>query len=220
MDIKSASYLISSPSLALCPKPDRPEYAFIGRSNVGKSSLINMLTRNAHLAKTSAAPGKTQMINHFDCIPSYDAKEETPPTKEQLLPFWFVDLPGYGFAKRSQTQRAEWKKMIAGYLQARENLITTFVLIDSRLKPQDIDLNFLRQLGEWQVAFNVVFTKADKSNQREVAANAKAFIEAMRADWEYLPQSFITSAIKFRGRKEMLHFVSETNAAFYTGEAE
>lgn len=198
MEITSAKYLISSPNLDSCPKGDKPEYAFIGRSNVGKSSLINMLTRNAKLAKTSNTPGKTQMINHF-------VINET---------FYIVDLPGYGFAKVSQAQRAQWEKMIANYLQKRENLMTVFVLIDSRHEPQGLDLAFLRKLGDWQVPFNIVFTKADKSTQRDAAKNARNFIDAMRKEWEFIPRSFMTSAVKFLGRKEMLGFIEELNAVY------
>lgn len=198
MEIRSAKYLISSPQVENCPKPDRPEYAFIGRSNVGKSSLINMLTNQSKLAKTSASPGKTQMINHFMIN---DA-------------FYIVDLPGYGFAKVSQSQRAQWEKMISRYLQLRENLMTVFVLVDSRHAPQKIDLQFLRNLGEWGVPFNVIFTKADKSTQREAAKNARSFIEEMKEEWEFIPRSFMTSAVKFTGRKEILSYIEELNKDF------
>jgi GTP-binding protein len=198
MEITSAKYLVSSPKVESCPKPDKPEYAFIGRSNVGKSSLINMLTRNARLAKTSASPGKTQLINHFLIN---DA-------------FYIVDLPGYGYAKVSQSQRAQWEKMIEQYLRTRENLITVFVLIDSRHEPQQLDLEFLRKLGEWQVPFNVIFTKADKSTQKEASKNARNFIEAMKKEWEFIPRSFLTSAVKFTGRKEILHYIEELNQEF------
>lgn len=198
MEITSAKYLVSSPKVESCPKPDKPEYAFIGRSNVGKSSLINMLTRNARLAKTSASPGKTQLINHFIIN---DA-------------FYIVDLPGYGYAKVSQSQRAQWEKMIEQYLRTRENLITVFVLIDSRHEPQQLDLEFLRKLGEWQVPFNVIFTKADKSTQKEASKNARNFIEAMKKEWEFIPRSFLTSAVKFTGRKEILHYIEELNQEF------
>ncbi len=203
MEIKSAQYLISSPKVELCPAPDKPEYAFIGRSNVGKSSLINMLTRQSKLAKTSASPGKTQMINHF--VVNKD--------------WYLVDLPGYGFAKVSQKQRASFTKMIANYMQTRENLMTVFVLIDSRLKPQRIDLDFLAQLGEWGVPFNMVFTKADKSSQREVAKNVRTFIEEMRKEWEFIPRSFLTSAVKALGRKEMLGYIDELNGMYYDPES-
>ncbi len=202
MEITSAKYLISSPRIEDCPKPDRPEYAFIGRSNVGKSSLINMLTRNARLAKTSGSPGKTQMINHF-------IVNDT---------FYIVDLPGYGYAKVSQTQRVQWGKMIEHYLRERENLITVFVLIDSRHEPQRIDLDFLKNLGEWGVPFNIIFTKADKSTQKDAAKNARNFVNAMRLEWEFIPRSFITSAVKFTGRKEILHYIDELNKEFVTNQ--
>ncbi len=198
MEITKAAYLISSPNIDGCPKPDKPEYAFIGRSNVGKSSLINMLTNQSKLAKTSNTPGKTQMINHF--IINNE--------------FYIVDLPGYGFAKVAQTTRAVWGKMIENYLRKRENLVTVFVLIDSRHEPQQIDLAFLRKLGEWGVPFNVVFTKADKSTQREAHKNARNFIEAMRKEWEFIPRSFMTSSVKFLGRREMLAYVDELNKEF------
>lgn len=193
MEIKSSKYLISNVNVAACPKPDRPEFAFIGRSNVGKSSLINMLTKNSKLAKTSGSPGKTQHINHFLINNSW----------------YLVDLPGYGYAKVSHNRRKEFGKMISDYLQLRENLICVFVLIDSRLKPQEIDLDFLRALGEWQVPFNIVFTKADKSTQSETARNAKNFINKMREEWEYIPRSFITSSVKYLGRKDMLQHIDE-----------
>ncbi len=195
MEILTAKYLISSPNVEGCPKPDKPEYAFIGRSNVGKSSLINMLTKQSKLAKTSGTPGKTQMINHFII--------------NNL--FYIVDLPGYGFAKVSIAQRASWEKMISNYIKTRTNLVTVFVLIDSRLQPQEIDLQFLKKLGEWGIPFNVIFTKADKTTQREAAKNAKMFIEEMKKDWEYIPRSFMTSAIKFLGRKEILAYINEMN---------
>ena len=202
MEITSAKYLISSPKVENCPKPDKPEYAFIGRSNVGKSSLINMLTNNAKLAKISASPGKTQMINHFIINDV----------------FYIVDLPGYGYAKVSQAQRAQWEKMIENYLRTRENLITVFVLIDSRHEPQNIDLQFLRKLGEWQIPFNMIFTKADKSTQRDAAKNARSFVEAMKKEWEFIPRSFMTSAVKFTGRKEILHYIEELNKEFISAQ--
>jgi len=204
MEITKAEYLISSPNVELCPKPDRPEYAFIGRSNVGKSSLINMITGQSKLAKTSNSPGKTQMINHFMINKS----------------FYFVDLPGYGFAKVSQSQRAKWEKMISNYLQQRDNLMTVFVLIDSRHEPQNLDLEFLRKLGAWGIPFNIIFTKADKVTQREASKNAKWFIEAMKKEWEYIPRAFMTSAVKFLGRKDILAFIEETNEAFTMPEKE
>jgi len=204
MEITKAKYLISSPNVDGCPKPDMPEYAFIGRSNVGKSSLINMLTNQSKLAKTSNTPGKTQMINHFLVNTS----------------FYIVDLPGYGFAKVSQNTRSQWEKMIAGYLQERTNLVTVFVLIDSRHEPQNIDLEFLRKLGEWGVPFNVIFTKADKSTQREAAKHARQFIEAMKLEWEFIPRSFITSAVKYLGRKDILGYIGELNEEFVVPDKE
>src|SRR5215831_16538361 len=166
MLIKSASYLISSPDYTKCPKPDRPEYAFIGRSNVGKSSLINMVASNEKLAKTSGSPGKTQMINHF-AIESADS----PGEKNKIEHWYIVDLPGYGFAKVSQSQRKKWEKMIEDYLRKRTNLVQVFLLIDSRHSPQKIDFEFLSLLGKWRVPFSIIFTKSDKENQRVVSAN-------------------------------------------------
>ncbi|MCF8449636.1 MAG: ribosome biogenesis GTP-binding protein YihA/YsxC [Taibaiella sp.] len=202
MEIGTATYIISSPKVENCPTPDMPEYAFIGRSNVGKSSLINMLTGQSKLAKTSNTPGKTQLINHFLVNKS----------------FYIVDLPGYGFAKVSQNTRASWEKMIADYLRQRTNLVTVFVLIDSRHEPQNKDLEFLRKLGEWEVPFNVVFTKADKSTQRIAARNARLFIEAMKKEWEFIPRSFITSAVKYLGRKDILTFIEELNAEYLAAQ--
>lgn len=203
MEIIDASYLISSPSVDKCPKADRPEYAFIGRSNVGKSSLINMLTNKKELAKISRSPGKTQLINHFN-ITSSDKKQ-----------WYLVDLPGYGFAKVSQSQRRSWEQMIEGYIRKRENLGNLFVLLDSRLEPQKIDLQFVNQMGEWQVPFTLVFTKADKITQREVAANVKKFLGKMRETWEYLPAHFVTSAEKRLGARQMLQFMSTLNDAYF-----
>ncbi|HEX4957584.1 MAG TPA: ribosome biogenesis GTP-binding protein YihA/YsxC [Lacibacter sp.] len=204
MNIKSATYLISSPSVDKCPQADRPEYAFIGRSNVGKSSLINMLCNNQKLAKTSASPGKTQMINHFT-VESIHEKTGKPGS------WYLVDLPGYGYAKVAQGQRKQWIKMIENYIRKRENLINLFVLIDSRHKPQAIDLEFINQLGEWNIPFTIVFTKADKSTQKEVAAVVKAFLHTLAQTWQFLPQSFVSSAVKHRGRKEILAFIDECN---------
>jgi GTP-binding protein len=204
MDIKSATYLISNVRVDACPTPDMPEFAFIGRSNVGKSSLINMLTSSTKLAKVSSNPGKTQTINHFIINKNW----------------YLVDLPGYGYAKVSQTQRAAWQKMIANYLQKRENLVTVFVLIDVRLKPQKNDLDFLAQLGEWKVPFNIVFTKADKITQREASKNAKQFIETMRQEWQFIPRSFITSTVKHLGKKELLGYLDEMIFDWHNPEAE
>lgn len=204
MNIHSATYVISSPKVEDCPKPDKPEYAFIGRSNVGKSSLINMICNNQKLAKTSAAPGKTQMINHF-LIESLDEKSN------KKTDWYLVDLPGYGYAKVAQGQRKQWIKMIENYIRKRENLLNLFVLIDSRHKPQEIDLQFINQLGEWEIPFTIVFTKADKTTQKEVAAQVKSFLAALGKSWQFLPQSFVSSAVKYRGRKEILQFIEECN---------
>jgi len=198
MEINSAEYLISSPDYNKCPPPDKAEYAFIGRSNVGKSSVINMLCNNQKLAKTSGTPGKTQMINHFLVNKSW----------------YIVDLPGYGFAKVSQRDRRRWEQMIENYLRKRENLVNVFVLIDSRHSPQKIDLDFVNQLGGWEIPFALIFTKADKETQRVVAANVKAFLDAMRKEWEFLPAHFVTSAIKKLGRDKILKFIGDANEKF------
>jgi len=202
MKIKSAKYIISSPDFKQAPKPDRPEYAFIGRSNVGKSSLINMICDNQKLAKTSSAPGKTQLINHFEVV----SGDET-----QDLKWYLVDLPGYGFAKISQSSRRRWEQMIENYLRKRENLTNVFVLIDSRHEPQKIDLNFINQLGKWEVPFTLVFTKADKETQRVVSKNVKSFLEEMRKEWQFLPQHFVTSAAKKMGRDKILALIDQMN---------
>ena len=214
MIIKSSTYLISSPEYTLCPTADRAEYAFIGRSNVGKSSLINMLTDNQKLAKTSGSPGKTQMINHFN-VQSLADKHQ-PFTKPDE--WYIVDLPGYGFAKVSQTSRRRWEQMIENYLRKRENLQNVFVLIDSRHEPQKIDLEFVNQLGVWEVPFTLIFTKADKENQRTVAANVKSFLDAMRKTWQFLPQHFVTSAVKKQGRDKVLALIETMNKEFYSIE--
>jgi GTP-binding protein len=219
MQILSSQYIISSPKLEGCPKPDRPEYAFIGRSNVGKSSVINMITSNAKLAKTSSSPGKTQMINHFN-IKSAPDNTLTDKGYKEVQEWYLVDLPGYGYAKVSQNQRANWKKMIADYLQKRENLVTIFVLIDSRHTPQPNDLEFLDQLGQWQVPFNLIFTKADKSTQRITAQNVRSFVNKMKEDWEFIPKTFVTSTVKGTGRREILGFIEELNEHFWNAEPE
>lgn len=209
MIIKSAKYVISSPDYTQCPKADRPEYAFIGRSNVGKSSLINMLCDNQKLAKTSGTPGKTQLINHFEIesIPGAGAHQKSE--------VWFlVDLPGYGFAKVSQTARNRWSQMIENYLRKRENLLNVFVLIDGRHGPQKIDLEFVTQLAKWEIPFCLVFTKADKETQKTVAANVQQFLDEMRKSWQFLPQHFVTSATKKTGRDKMLKFIEECNEEF------
>ena len=202
MQITQASYLISSPSVDKCPAPDRPEYAFIGRSNVGKSSLINMICQKKEVAKVSASPGKTQMINHFNV---------TDSTGEA---WYLVDLPGYGFAKVAQSQRKGWQKMIKEYIQKRENLVSLFALIDSRLTPQKNDLDFINGLGEWQIPFAIAFTKADKSTQKETARNVQAFLNKLKEAWEEAPPYFVTSAEKHLGAKQILSYIAEQNGVY------
>jgi GTP-binding protein len=195
MQIKSAKYIISSPSYDKCPEPNKPEYAFIGRSNVGKSSLINMLVNQKNLAKTSGTPGKTQLINHFIVNDKW----------------YLVDLPGYGYAKRSQNDRNRWEQMIENYFRKRENIVNVFVLIDARHTPQKNDLAFVNQLGKWEVPFTLVFTKADKEKPGAVKRNEQLFLDKMRETWQFLPQSFITSAEKKDGREEVLQFIQQCN---------
>jgi GTP-binding protein len=209
MIIKSAEYVISSPDLAACPAPDKPEYAFIGRSNVGKSSLINMLCDNHKLAKTSGTPGKTQLINHF-LIKSITDQQATK-TNIPWQTWYLVDLPGYGFAKVSINARNRWEQMIEQYLRKRETLVNIFVLIDARHEPQQVDLEFVNKLGKWEVPFVLVFTKADKESQRVVSANIKGFLNEMRQTWQFLPQHFVTSAVKKQGRDKILRFIEECN---------
>jgi GTP-binding protein len=196
MKITSAEYLISSPDFTKAPKADKPELAFIGRSNVGKSSLINMLTDNQKLAKTSGTPGKTQLINHFIINDEW----------------YLVDLPGYGFAKVSQNARNRWEQMIENYLRKRENLVNVFVLIDGRHPPQKIDIDFINRLGKWEVPFSIVFTKADKETQKTVSANVKLFLDKLRESWQFLPEHFVTSATKKTGKEKLLGFIEKTIA--------
>ena len=211
MQIKSAEYVISSALISQCPKPDKPEYAFIGRSNVGKSSLINMITNQKGLAKTSATPGKTQLINHFEIESS--SSDKGPKTK------WFlVDLPGYGYAKRSQTERSRWEEMINGYLRKRENLVQVFVLIDSRHAPQKNDIEFVSQLDTWQINFSLVFTKTDKEKPIVVERNVKAFLDKLKETWQFLPRHFVTSAEKKQGREELVKFIEDCNKEIVTNQ--
>ncbi|HEX7458583.1 MAG TPA: ribosome biogenesis GTP-binding protein YihA/YsxC [Ginsengibacter sp.] len=208
MHIKKAIYLISSPSFEKCPMPDKPEYAFIGRSNVGKSSLINMLCNNDKLAKTSNSPGKTQLINHFE-IASLRKAGEFNETR-----WYLVDLPGYGFAKISQSSRRRWEQMIENYLRKRENLTNVFVLIDSRHTPQKLDLDFIQKLLLWQIPHTIVFTKSDKEKQSIVSKNVKLFLESLRSTQQFLPQHFITSSIKKTGRTKILDLINEMNEEY------
>lgn len=207
MEITSAKYNISSALVTQCPKPDRPEYAFIGRSNVGKSSLINLLTKQKNLAKTSGTPGKTQLINHFEI-------ESSGALKGPKEKWYLVDLPGYGYAKRSISDRNRWEQMIDGYLRKRENLMQVFVLIDSRHTPQKNDLEFVNQLDHWQVPFSLVFTKSDKEKPGVVARNVQAFMDKLRETWQFLPRHFVTSAEKKIGREEILALLQQMNSEF------
>ena len=178
-----------------CPPPTLPEYAFIGRSNVGKSSLINMLTEQKGLAKTSSLPGKTQLMNHF-----------------LINNAWYlVDLPGYGYARVSKEARTKWARMINYYLRKRENLACVFVLIDSRLEPQAVDLEFMEQLGEEGIPFVMLFTKADKQSGSRTQQNVASYLERMAETWDELPQHFITSAVHKTGRDEVLSFIASIN---------
>jgi GTP-binding protein len=195
MIIKSAKFVISNTDLKKCPAPNKHEYAFIGRSNVGKSSLINMLTSRKKLAKTSATPGKTQLINHFIINNEW----------------YLVDLPGYGYAKVSKEKRDNWQGFITEYLLKRENLFNTFVLIDSRLEPQKIDLEFLEWLGKNHVPFCIVFTKADKLTSSKLALNIANYKDELLKNWEELPVFFISSAETNLGKDEILKYIEETN---------
>lgn len=205
MEIKDARYLISNAEYDKCPAPDRAEYAFIGRSNVGKSSLINMITNKRGLAKTSSAPGKTQLINHFE-IQSKDKK------------IWYlVDLPGYGYAKVSQSSRRRWEQMIENYIRKRENLVSLFVLVDSRHEPQKIDIEFINDLGKWEIPFAVVFTKADKNKPGATKRNVQAFMNALSETWEEVPPFFVTSAETREGQDLLLGYIAELNESFSAG---
>jgi GTP-binding protein len=206
MQIKKAVYIISSPEFEKCPLPDKPEYAFIGRSNVGKSSLINMLCNNEKLAKTSGSPGKTQLINHFEVVSTSGTS-----SNEKFFKWFLVDLPGYGFATVSQRSRRRWEQMIENYLRKRENLSMVFVLIDSRHSPQKIDLEFLENLKIWKISFSLIFTKSDKENQRTVSKNVKDFLQEMKKTWQFLPQHFISSAVKKSGKDKILTYIDEVN---------
>tara|TARA_Y100001978_G_scaffold64397_1_gene57660 strand:- start:984 stop:1580 length:597 start_codon:yes stop_codon:yes gene_type:complete len=198
MQIKKAEFVISNTDIKKCPAPAIPEYAFIGRSNVGKSSLINMLTNRKSLAKTSGKPGKTQLINHFLINDSW----------------YLVDLPGYGYASVSKGQRLEFAKFIKQYLENRKNLMCLFVLLDSRLKPQKIDMEFMKWLGEKHIPFVMCFTKQDKLSKSEAAKNLVNYKKEMEQIWEELPPIFLTSSTNKQGQNEVLQFVADTNNIF------
>lgn len=195
MDIKQAEFTLSAPNVTMCPKDNKPEYAFIGRSNVGKSSLINMLCGNKRLAKTSSTPGKTLLINHFII------------NREWYL----VDLPGYGFAKRSKSEIKRLEQMIDGYILQREQMVCVFVLIDIRLEAQKIDLEFINWLGESSIPFAIVFTKADKLTAAKAKANVEAYKQTLSETWEEMPTMFVTSAEKKTGRDELLEYIDGIN---------
>jgi GTP-binding protein len=210
MEIISAKYLISNASYTECPKPDRPEYAFIGRSNVGKSSLINMLCNNSRLAKTSVNPGKTQLINHFEITSTYKIEKGG----KKRMSWYLVDLPGYGYAITSQSSRRRWEQMIENYIRKRENLVCLFVLIDSRLEPQVIDLKFIDQLGKWEIPFVLVFTKSDKNKPGAITKNVESFLTTMGKNWEEPPPYFITSATKKIGQKPLHDYIEKLNNSY------
>ena len=195
MEIKKAEFTVSAPLVSMCPKDNKPEYAFIGRSNVGKSILINMLTNRKGLAKTSATPGKTLLINHFIINDEW----------------YLVDLPGYGFAKRSKKELQKLEQMISGYILQREQLVNVFLLVDVRLEAQKIDLEFIQWLGDSSVPFAIVFTKADKLSATKVNQNVEAYKKVLSETWEELPPIFITSSDKKQGRDEVLDYIEEIN---------
>ena len=195
MEIKSAEFAISNSRADMCPNSDLPEYAFIGRSNVGKSSLINMLTKKPKLAMTSSTPGKTLLINHF-----LSNKE-----------WYLVDLPGYGYAQRGKKMIEKIKNIIEYYVLERQQLTCLFVLVDSRLEPQKIDLEFMEWLGENGVPFAIIFTKADKQNVTKTRANIKRYTDKLKEQWEELPPYFISSSEKGTGRQEILNYIDEIN---------
>ncbi|TDM00546.1 MAG: YihA family ribosome biogenesis GTP-binding protein [Flavobacteriaceae bacterium] len=193
MKINTAEFLVSNQDPKLCPTPNKPEFAFIGRSNVGKSSLINMLCNHKGLAKTSSTPGKTQLINHF-----------------LINQTWYlVDLPGFGYAKVSKTKRGEFSKIITGYLRGRQNLVNVYLLLDSRLEPQKIDLEFMEWLGENQIPFSMVFTKTDKITSSVLVKNLKVYKTQMLKTWEELPKIYTTSSTSKMGKEELLNEIGD-----------
>jgi len=198
MKIKTSEFVTSSAKLAQCPEPNLPEYAFIGRSNVGKSSLINRITGRKKLAKTSSTPGKTQLINHFIINQEW----------------YLVDLPGIGYAKVSKSQRQKWQKMTTHFLLKRENLLNIFVLIDSRLEPQPIDIEFINWLGASQLPFTIVFTKTDKLSLNKLEINVERFKAVLSKSWEELPLMIISSATTGKGKEDILKLIESTNEIF------
>ena len=207
MEIKKSEFKISSAKISQCPKDNLMEFAFIGRSNVGKSSLINMLCNHKNLAKTSATPGKTLLINHFiiESKPSTNTQRPTPTTQQ----WYIIDLPGYGFAKRSKKVQDDIENMISTYILQREQLANVFLLIDIRHDPQKIDREFMDWLGENGVPFSIVFTKADKLGPVKARQNAEKYMKTLLDVWEELPPYFITSSEKKQGRDEVLDYIEE-----------
>jgi GTP-binding protein len=195
MQIKSAEFVVSNSDVSKCPKELLPEYAFIGRSNVGKSSLINMLTSRKSLAKTSGRPGKTQLINHFIINKNW----------------YLVDLPGYGYAKVSKSSKKVFQKFITAYFNQREQLISAFVLVDIRHEPQPVDLEFMQYLGENSIPFSIIFTKADKLRPKAIDNHIEAYKNIMLETWEEIPNYFITSSSKDIGKEELLEYIDNTN---------
>ena len=195
MEIKKATFVVSNSDYRKCPDTGLPEYAFIGRSNVGKSSLINMLTNNKSLAKTSMKPGKTQLINHF-----------------LINGEWYlVDLPGYGYARTSKNERAKWQKMITDYLINRQTLMNVYVLVDSRIPPQQIDVDFINFLRQEGIAVTIVYTKTDKQKQRDIANTVNQMKRALLTTWEELPQIIMTSSVSRQGRTPLLNHIDAIN---------
>lgn len=207
MDVQHAEFMKSSAHPQECPPPERPEYAFIGRSNVGKSSLINMLTNRNSLAKISSTPGKTQLINHF-VIDEGREKSGAP------VSWYLVDLPGFGYAKVSKSSRVKWQRTSEQFLKSRPNLMCVMMLLDSRHSPQKVDMEFMEWMGENQMPFVMVFTKVDKLNLAERASFLSNYEAVMLKRWQRMPPVYVTSAEKGEGRDEVLRFIEQTNALF------
>ncbi|AFL81345.1 ribosome biogenesis GTP-binding protein YsxC/EngB [Aequorivita sublithincola DSM 14238] len=202
MHIKSSEFLMSNSDVTKCPKDRLPEYAFIGRSNVGKSSLINMLMLRKSLAKTSGRPGKTQLINHFIINKSW----------------YLVDLPGYGYARVSKSSKKVFQKFITNYFEKREQMVLAFVLVDCRHEPQPIDLEFMEWMGESGIPFNIIFTKADKEKPKALERNIEVYTKKMLETWEEMPQYFVTSASESTGRDEVLKYINKLNSSIQASE--
>ena len=195
MHIKTATFVVSNQDVSKCPENNLAEYAFIGRSNVGKSSLINMLTNKKKLAKTSGRPGKTQLINHF-------------LINEQ---WYLVDLPGYGYARVSKSSKKTFQKFITAYFRKRKQLVSAFVLVDIRHEPQQIDLNFMQWLGEHQIPFSIIFTKSDKLKPKAIERNVAHYQSTLNKNWEELPKHFITSSASYEGKEQLLNYIDSIN---------